>query len=195
MPIQHSNDRILKAMRRWTTKADIQETIQKLRERVPNMTIRTTLMVGFPGETESEFEELLQFVRENPIEHLGVFAFSREEGAAASKLPDHLPEDIKAQRKNKLERLQEGLVRARSNRTLGRNVRIIIDGSRTDGTFVGRHQGQCADVDNVVVVTKVVGDDITVQKGMFYQARIVAMRRDGNIDVEIIGKDDGPGIV
>lgn len=116
MPIQHINDTMLKAMHRKTSRAQIMEIIEKLRSAIPEITIRTSLMVGFPGDTEEQFQELVAFVKEYQLDHVGVFSFSREKEAYAYNLPDQISEEIKLQRLELLMKEQQEVVKKRTRR-------------------------------------------------------------------------------
>lgn len=154
MPIQHINDDILKAMRRKTCRKDIEETITKLRKEIPDISIRTSLMVGFPGETEEQYQELEQFVRDFPLDNIGVFQFSKEETAHAAELPNHISEDVKEERFHRLMQVQRDVVIERNKRFIGQTIPVIVDGYHpdTDLLMVGRHRGQCPEVDAWVIL-------------------------------------------
>ncbi len=154
MPIQHINSDILKAMRRKTSGEHIRETYKKLRKELPNSVIRTSLMVGFPGETEEQFEELVQFVQDCPLDNIGVFQFSTEEGAHAEKLPNHLPEPIKQERYEKLMQTQMEMVRELNQKYIGQKLQVIIEGYHPDSEFLmtGRFYGQCPEMDGQVII-------------------------------------------
>ncbi|CAJ1949037.1 unnamed protein product [Cylindrotheca closterium] len=153
MPIQHSHDDMLKLMRRKTTSQDIQDTIRTLRERLPDIHIRTSLMVGFPGETEEHFEHLLEFVKEFELENVGVFEFSDEKMAYAHKLPNHVPEEIKKDRYERLMMTQLEIIRRKNQARVDRKERIhiVIEGMQGDD-IVGRYYGQCPDIDGQVIL-------------------------------------------
>lgn len=153
LPVQHISDKILKAMRRGTSRRDIENLIEKLRKRIPNLALRTTLIVGFPGEEEEDFEELLNFVRETRFERLGVFTYSREEGTPAFSLPDQIPEEVKQERFAELMRLQQGISREINRSLIGKEVEVLVDGfDHKRGCFVGRTQWDCPEVDNSVIL-------------------------------------------
>ena len=123
LPLQHISDKILKAMRRGTTKEETRELIHKLRAMIPEVVIRTSFIVGFPGETDEDFEELLAFMRETKFERLGIFRYSQEEGSAAAELPDQVPEKIKEERYHRAMQLQQEIVREVNRRYLGKELR------------------------------------------------------------------------
>lgn len=153
MPIQHSHDGMLKLMRRKTTSQDIQDTIRTLRERLPDIHIRTSLMVGFPGETEEQFEHLLAFVKEFELENVGVFEFSDEELAYAHKLPNHVPEEVKKDRYERLMMAQLDIIRRKNQARVDQKQQIltVIEGMQGD-YIVGRYYGQCPDIDGQVIL-------------------------------------------
>jgi len=153
MPIQHSHDDMLQLMRRKTTSQEIQNTIRTLRERLPDIHIRTSLMVGFPGETEEHFEHLLKFVEEFELENVGVFEFSDEKMAYAHKLPNHVPEEVKNERYERLMMTQLEIMRKKNQARVKQKERIhtVIEGMQGDD-IVGRHFGQCPDIDGQVIL-------------------------------------------
>jgi len=128
LPLQHINDRVLKRMQRRVRRQDIEDLHAKLRAAVPNLTMRTTFIVGFPGETDAEFEELLAYVQGARFERLGVFPYSYEPGTPATKLDGHLPEEVKTQRRDRLMRAQQENALAWSGRQVGKTLEAIIDG-------------------------------------------------------------------
>lgn len=154
MPLQHSEDRILKRMRRPGRQRDARELVAKIRSRIPDVALRTSIIVGFPGETEQEFENLCEFVREMQFDRLGVFAYSREEDTPASRLPDHVPDEVKEYRANTLMELQREIARARNERRIGQVLDVLIE--RYDGrndVYVGRSQYDAPEIDGEVFVT------------------------------------------
>lgn len=154
MPIQHINDDVLKAMRRKTSRKDIIRTIEELRCRVPDITIRTSLIVGFPGETEKQFAELEAFIQEYPLDNIGVFEFSKEEGSHAATLPNQVPDEVKAERYNRLMAIQQDCVRQRNQQWVGRQVEVVVDEAHPESPYLmlGRHRGQCPDIDGQVII-------------------------------------------
>ncbi|MBN2483127.1 MAG: MiaB/RimO family radical SAM methylthiotransferase [Candidatus Omnitrophica bacterium] len=153
LPIQHVNDRILKLMNRRTTKKDIVTLLEKIRKNIPGVAIRTSLIVGFPGETEKEFRELVDFVRMARLEHVGVFTFSREEQTPAYNLLGQVHHRTRERRQKELLAVQQE-VSAKVNRNyVGKRMDILIDEKRKAG-IVGRTEHQCFDVDGVVYVQK-----------------------------------------
>jgi ribosomal protein S12 methylthiotransferase len=154
MPIQHINDQMLKAMHRTTDKAHILATIANLRTRLPSVSIRTSLMVGFPGETEEQFEELVAFVKKIQLDNVGVFQFSLEKEAYAAKLPGQISEEVKQDRFNRLVKAQWDVVKKKNKKLIGSKFVAIVEGFHPDSKHlaVARHQGQCPDIDNQIIL-------------------------------------------
>lgn len=154
MPIQHINNQVLKAMRRLTSKEDIISIITKLRHEIPNIVIRTSLIVGFPGETEEQFEELVHFIQEHPLDNVGIFKFSREPGSHAYDLPDQIPEEVKQKRYERLMEVQQKVVKKQQKKMIGRKLSVFVEGyhPETNMLMIGRHYGQCPDIDGQVII-------------------------------------------
>ena len=154
MPIQHINDEILSAMRRSTSKKHILRTIEMRRIEIPSVTIRTSLIVGFPGETEQQFQELCDFVESSHLDAVGIFSYSKEPLSTSAVLSGHLDEEIKHERSQKLGAIQRTLVMKRHKQLVGKRVPVIIDGHHpeTDVLMVARRPCQCPEVDSVVLI-------------------------------------------
>lgn len=154
MPIQHINNSMLKSMRRATSREDIIGTITKLRREIPHVVIRTSLIVGFPGETEEQFEELASFIQEHPLDNIGIFKFSREPGSHAYDLPNQIPEEIKEKRYHKLMKLQKKVVKKLNSKWVGKTLPVIVEGyhPETKLLMVGRFHGQCPEIDGQVLI-------------------------------------------
>ena len=151
IPIQHINNRVLKRMGRKSTKEETEELIKKLRSKIPDLTIRTTLIAGFPGETEEEFCELLDFVKWAKFEKLGAFAYSVEDGTAAAKLPDQLDEETKISRQERVMALQSEISDEVQKAKLGKIVEVICEGYDEENLmYFGRSQADSLDVDGTV---------------------------------------------
>lgn len=186
MPIQHINSDILKAMRRKTNREHIIATYEKLRSRLPNSVIRTSLMVGFPGETEAQFQELVQFVQDHPLDNIGVFEFSLEEGAHAAKLEGQLPKEVKEERHALLMEAQMGVVRKLNQKYIGQKLEVIVEGYHPDSEFLmtGRFYGQCPEIDGQVIIN----DCQAVENfGQIHQVEITDV-----MDYDLIGGAMGP---
>lgn len=156
MPIQHINNQMLKSMRRMTSREDIISILTKLRAEIPHIVIRTSLIVGFPGETEEQFEELLQFIQDYPLDNIGVFKFSREEGSHSYNLPDQIPEDVKVSRYKRLMQKQIKIVRKRNKQLIGKRLSVVLEGYHPESQLLmrGRHAGQCPEIDGLVIVNE-----------------------------------------
>ncbi|HME43551.1 MAG TPA: 30S ribosomal protein S12 methylthiotransferase RimO [Syntrophorhabdales bacterium] len=151
LPIQHSEDRILGLMRRSYTKRDIEELVNKIRDRIPDATLRTTVIVGFPGETEEEFTRLCDFLGEWRFDNLGVFIYSKEEGTPAARLKGHLRKGIKKARSEKVMDLQKGISKEKLKRLKGERAKVIVESAEGTG-MVGRILQQAPDVDGLAFI-------------------------------------------
>jgi ribosomal protein S12 methylthiotransferase len=171
MPLQHINDRLLKRMARRVTRRETEQLIARLRARIESLTLRTTLITGFPGETECEFEELVEFVEQQRFENLGVFTYSREEGTPAARLPEHLPEHTKNARRDRLMQAQQRIAFERNESRVGSQVDVLLDAPVPDepNAWIGRTKSEAPDIDGVVYVT---GEGL--QAGKFVKSEIVA---------------------
>lgn len=154
MPIQHVNDEILQSMHRATSKQQIIEIIAKLRREIPHVHIRTSLIVGFPGETEAQFQELAQFLQDYPLDNVGIFKYSQEEGSRAAAYPNQVAEEVKQQRHDQLALIQQSVVETKNSEAIGRKIDVIIEGyhPETDLLMVGRHRGQAPEIDTQVLI-------------------------------------------
>ncbi len=154
IPIQHSNDKILKLMNRHTTKLDLKNIINKLREKIPDICIRTTIIVGFPGETEIEFNELKEFVREMKFDKLGVFTYSREKLSKSYSLPNQVLEEEKQKRKKELLDVQKQIVKEKNKEKIGKVYEAIVEGklANTKNTYIVRPYFNARGIDDKVYV-------------------------------------------
>ncbi|MDY3928443.1 MAG: 30S ribosomal protein S12 methylthiotransferase RimO [Clostridia bacterium] len=151
MPIQHINDRILRRMARRTNRAQIEERIEKIRQAMPDVVIRTSLIVGFPGETEEEFEELYDFVEKIKFDRMGVFAYSQEEDTPAADFEDQIPEEVKQERLDRLMSLQQQISLEKNQSKIGQTLEILTEGYDKDSyLFFGRSRGDSIGVDSTV---------------------------------------------
>lgn len=151
MPLQHANNAVLDRMRRQITREETVTLVKLAREKVPNLTLRTTLLVGFPGETEEEFQDLCDFVAEMEFDRLGVFQYSHEEGTSAYDLEDDVPQEVKVERANRIMEIQQNISLAKNQEKVGKAVKVLFD--RKEGEhFVGRTEGDSPEVDNEVLV-------------------------------------------
>lgn len=171
IPFQHISDAQLAAMRRRHTRAEAYALIGRLREAIPDLALRTTLLVGYPGETEDDFEELMQFVREVRFERLGVFPYSEEEGThSAEKLRDDVPETVKEERVERIMALQRQIALENNRRRVGRTERVIVDARQGD-FYVGRTQYDSPEVDQEILIPAA---GRRLLRGRFYDVRIDA---------------------
>lgn len=148
MPIQHINDKILKSMQRKGDSSEIKKLIEKMRRKIPNISIRTSLIVGYPGETKRDFDELVKFVCDTRFDHLGVFIYSPEEGTKAFGLKNKIPNKIAKERKNEIMELQKMISQKNNEKFVGKKLKVLIDGSEA------RHEGQALDIDGVVYINE-----------------------------------------
>jgi ribosomal protein S12 methylthiotransferase len=153
IPIQHIDDNILKAMNRRATSDDVKKTIDKLRKRVPGIALRTSLIVGFPGETEAAFKRLLTFVKEAEFEHLGVFTYSPEEGTSAYDLSPRVPQDVAEERLDRIMKAQ-AMISLKKNRALIGSIQRVLVDEVQDLTLVGRLSTQAPEIDGVVYLSE-----------------------------------------
>lgn len=151
IPLQHISDRVLSRMNRHSTSASIRDTIARLRSAMPDIHIRTTMIVGFPGETEEDFEELIDFVEETRFERLGVFAYSREEGTVAGDMEDQIDEDVKAVRLDAVMRRQLDISREVNEEKVGNIMTVMVDGEDQEGAYMGRTMYDAPEIDNTVI--------------------------------------------
>jgi ribosomal protein S12 methylthiotransferase len=155
MPLQHASDPVLKRMQRRVGRAATEDLLGRLRERIPDLTLRTTFITGFPGETREQFADLLEFARQWRFERVGVFTYSLEPDTPAARLDGHLPEEEKAARRDELMRLQQGIAHDHARRQVGRTLDVIIDrqsGDRED-VWIGRTKADAPEIDCLVYVT------------------------------------------
>ena len=171
IPFQHISDAQLASMHRRHTKAEAMELIGRLRGAIPDLALRTTLLVGYPGETEADFEELLAFVREVRFERLGVFPYSEEEGTwSAENLRDNVPEEVKQRRAERIMALQNEISLDNNRRRVGRTERVIID-SRQGDWYVGRTQYDSPEVDQEILIP---ASERRLLRGHFYDVTVTS---------------------
>lgn len=173
MPLQHISNPVLKNMLRHVTREETESLIKKIKTEVPGVVLRTTMLVGFPGETDADFNELKQFIEETKFERLGVFPYSEEDGTYAAKLfADDVPEELKQARADKIMEVQQLISAQLNQQKIGQCFKVIID-RREDGFFVGRTEFDSPEVDGEVLVSS----DVELKKGTF-------------VNVEITGAED-----
>ena len=173
LPLQHGSDAVLKRMKRPGTRAGYERLLDRMRRRLPGVALRTTFIVGFPGETEDEFRELQQFVDAIHFDHVGVFTYSHEEGTSAHALADDVSANTKRRRQSRLMRAQQGLVTRAQAARIGQRVRLLVDGPSDEHDLVlrARLEGQAPDIDSVVYLTECDASEIAA--GTFLEADIV----------------------
>jgi len=183
LPLQHASDDVLKRMRRPGTRGSYERLLNRIRTRIPHVTLRTTFIVGFPGETAQDFAELHDFVETVGFDHVGVFAYSHEEGTSAHGLVDDVSARVKKQRQSALMSLQKKIVKKAQQLRAGQRVRLLIDGPSTEHELVlrARLEGQAPDIDPVVYLTDC--DPSDFQAGQFLQAEIV-----GSSDYDLLAR-------
>ncbi len=168
MPVQHANDAILKLMNRKTSKQQIKENIDRIRKEIPEASIRTSIIVGFPTETQEQFDELCEFVKEVKFDRLGVFAYSREEDTPAAILEGQIDEDIKQERKNRLMEIQQGISYEKNKTFVESTLEVMIDERVEDGLYEGRSYRDMMEIDGLVFVKT--QEDL--KKGQFVNVKI-----------------------
>ena len=154
MPIQHVNNDVLKSMHRATNKEDIIATITKLRHEIPDISIRTSLIVGFPGETEEQFNELAAFVKEYPLENIGVFQYSQEPGSTAGSYPNQIDQRVKKERYEKLMKIQQKVLEKKNKKMIGKVLKGVVEGYHPESNLLmcARHAGQCPEIDGQIII-------------------------------------------
>ena len=153
IPIQHCSDTILKKMNRKTNKKQIKEIISKIRARIPNAVIRTSLIVGFPGETERDFNELLEFVKQTKFDRLGTFMYSKEDGTPAAKLPEQIHGNTKKSRYNKIMKEQQKIASEKMKENIGKECEVLVENISFDGKYlIGRTIQDVPDIDGLVYI-------------------------------------------
>jgi ribosomal protein S12 methylthiotransferase len=182
MPMQHINNTMLKAMHRTTSKEEIIDILTKLRQEIPHIVIRTSLMVGFPGETEEQFHELVDFVKTHPLDNVGIFKFSLEKEAYAARLPHQISEEIKQARFEKLAAAQQKQARKRNHRLIGQKLSAIVEGFHPDSNLLlrARYSGQCPEIDGQIIIND--GRKVT-SFGQLYEVEITDAT-----DYDLIGR-------
>lgn len=154
IPLQHVNNQLLKSMYRKITKEGIIQTLTTLRNTIPEISIRTSLIVGFPGETDKEFEELVHFLQKHPLDHVGIFKYSQEPGSIAAALPNQTSEAVKTKRQERLAKVQKKVLKRQLNHFLGKTLKVLVEGYHPDSKLLmrGRHQGQAPEIDGEVII-------------------------------------------
>ncbi len=180
LPIQHASDAILKKMGRRTSKAQLVDTIRTLREEIPDITLRTTLITGFPGETEEQHQELVEFVDEMEFDRLGVFTYSPEENTPAAEMPDQIPEEVKEDRQAELMELQKEIAFDLAEDMIDREVLVMIEGKVADeNAYVGRTYRDAPNVDGLIFINT----DEELMSGDFAKVKVT-----GAMEYDLIGE-------
>ena len=180
LPIQHANDQILKRMGRRTSKQQLVDIVHKLREEIPDIALRTTLITGFPGETKGQHEELMEFVDEMEFDRLGVFTYSPEEDTPAATMPDQIDEEVKEDRQAEIMELQQEIVFDQAEDMIGREVLVMIEGKVADeNAYVGRTYKDAPNVDGLIFINT----DVEMMSGDFAKVRVT-----GAVEYDLIGE-------
>lgn len=171
LPLQHASNRLLASMNRYDTREEVETLLAKLRKRIPGIVIRTTFIVGFPGETDADFEELKEFVEQQRFENAGVFAYSQEEGTVAGSMPNQIPDEIKQERYHELMALQAQISEEIHKDTEGQTLEVLIEGIEEDGSGLhyGRSYREAPDIDGLVFIENP-GD---IKPGCFIKVNIL----------------------
>ncbi len=167
MPLQHAADNMLKAMKRQITREDMNVLISKIRERIPDICLRTTLIAGYPGETEDDVEELKGFLQQHRFDRVGIFTYSHEEGTSAYGVEDDVPQEVKEERAREVMEVQQEISYEKNQEKLGREFKVLID-KKEAGRYLGRTEFDSVEVDNEVIVHA----NRTLRPGDFVQVKI-----------------------
>lgn len=200
MPIQHCCDQILRRMNRKTTQRQLYEKIQLIRKQIPDAVIRTTLITGFPGESEEEFRQMKAFVSEIGFERLGVFAYSQEEDTPAAKMPDQIAAEIKERRRDELMQMQQNISRNNNRRMLGLSMEVLIEKEIEEGLYEGRSRRDAPEIDGVIFVhakkKHEIGDFVQVSIRDFLEYDLIGDEMDEyGEQTDSIQDSDGSGVL
>ena len=169
MPIQHGSDDVLRRMGRWTNREQIEKTVAKLREEIPDIALRTTLITGFPGETEDDFEQVIEFVKKMEFDRLGVFTYSREEDTPAAEMDGQIDEEVKEARRDEIMQIQQDIAFDKSNSRVGEIYEVMIEGRLPDeGVYIARTYMDAPDVDGYVFIQS----DYNLDSGDFVKVEV-----------------------
>jgi ribosomal protein S12 methylthiotransferase len=173
MPLQHASRNVLKLMKRGGTRDSLERLIARVRERVPGITIRTTFITGFPGETNEDFEELMTFVRNCRFDNVGVFTYSDEEGTPANELPDKVDPKVARQRRSRLMKEQARISKRLNAAKIGETFDVMFEGlsQESDLLFQGRLPGQAQEIDGYILINDV-PEDLEPRVGQIYKVRV-----------------------
>jgi ribosomal protein S12 methylthiotransferase len=180
MPLQHSSDRLLRAMKRGRDSVFLRDLLARLRARVPGLALRTALIVGLPGETEADFEDLLRFVEEQRFERLGVFEYSPEEGTPAAEMADQVPDAVKRERRDRIMAAQQAISRAHQQAMIGRRLEVLVEGraEETEHLLAGRHAQQAPEIDGLTYLND----------GVAYPGEIVTVEITDAAEYDLVGR-------
>jgi ribosomal protein S12 methylthiotransferase len=180
MPLQHSSDRLLRAMKRGRDSTFLRELLARLRKKVPGLALRTSLIVGLPGETEADFEDLLRFVETERFERLGVFEYSAEEGTPAATMAGQVPEALKKERFRRIMEVQRDISLAHQRAMIGRTVEVLVEGraEETEHLLAGRHAQQAPEIDGLTYIND----------GVAYPGELVRVEITDASDYDLVGK-------
>ncbi len=172
MPLQHADDKMLKRMARRVNRADTESQIEKMREKIDSLVLRTTFITGFPGETDEQFQTLVEFVQKHKFERMGVFTYSYEGSTPSAKLPDHVSDEVMNRRRDELMAVQQEIMFEYNKSLVGKQIDVIIDAPVADqpGVWVGRTKGDAPDVDGCVFVTQT---DAPLAMGKIVECEVV----------------------
>lgn len=169
MPIQHGSDDVLRRMGRWTNREQIEKTVAKLREEIPDIALRTTLITGFPGETEDDFEQVKEFVKKMEFDRLGLFTYSREEDTPAAEMDGQIDEEVKEARRDEIMQIQQDIAFDKSNSRVGEIYEVMIEGRLPDeGVYIARTYMDAPDVDGYVFIQS----DYNLDSGDFVKVEV-----------------------
>ena len=180
IPLQHASDKVLREMNRRSTNESIREVVKKLRRAMPDIAIRTTFIVGFPGETEEDYEELVNLVEDIEFDRLGVFSYSREEGTPAGERDDQIDDEVKERRLDGIMTRQMDISLKANQKKVGKTFRVLVDGIDEDGSYIGRTSYDAPEIDNAVIFTS----DRELNPGDMVDVEIVDA-----FDYDLIGKE------
>jgi ribosomal protein S12 methylthiotransferase len=179
IPLQHVSDSVLRRMGRRSTMKSIENTLDRLRAAVPDIAMRTTFMTGFPGETNEDFAELMDFAADRKFERLGVFAYSAEDGTRAAEMPDQIPRETAEERRDALMRLQLDISLENNRRFIGRTLNVLVCGSEDENTYEGRTEYDAPEIDGAVIFSS----DKPLQTGEFIPVKITDA-----MDYDLVGE-------
>lgn len=182
LPLQHIDDAMLRRMARRVDRVQTERLLARMRAGIPELTLRTTFITGFPGETDQAFQSLADFVQQQQFDRVGVFAYSTEPDTPAAKLPDQVPEAVRQERRDHLMAIQQQIAFAKNQAMLGRTIRVIIDQAVAEqpGAWVARSAADAPEIDTVTFVTEQPGQ--TLASGQFIDCEVVAVQ-----DYDLVG--------